>query len=211
MRETSHRARGFTLVELLIAVAVMALLTAAAMPALDAATGASARGAAGELAGAARYLFDTAALRHQTCRLVMDLDARSWWAECTKDRVTASREPVSASDAARAADEEALAERFPDDRDAEQRRLLAKAKWGAFSDRIAAKRSLPGSAAFSEVWAEHLREPATRGKAYVYFYPQGRAEEARVPIVDGSNAYSVVVPAFTGRARVVPGKPEVKR
>jgi general secretion pathway protein H len=206
-------AHGFTLVELLIAVAVMAVLTAAAVPALNAVTGANARSAAGELAGAMRYLFDTAALRHETCRLTLDLDERSWWAECTKDRVFAAREALSASDAAREAEqeEEDLEARFPDDRDAEQRRLLAKAKWGRFSDRIAKKRTLPGDAAFREVWAEHLREPATRGKTHVYFYAQGRAEEARVPIVDGEHVYSVLLPAFTGRAKVVAGKPEVKR
>jgi general secretion pathway protein H len=202
---------GFTLVELIIAVAVVAVLTAAAMPALNAVTGSNARSAAGELAGAARFLFDTAALRRQTCRLALDLDAQAWWAECTADRVYAAREAQSASDAARAEDDEQLAERFPDERDAEKRRLLAKAKWGQFSDRLAAKRELPGDAAFSEVWAEHLREPATRGKAYVYFYPQGRAEEARIPIADGEHVYSVVLPAWTGRARVVAGKPEVRR
>jgi general secretion pathway protein H len=213
MARRRAQARGFTLVELLIAVAVMALLTAAAVPALNAVTGANARSAAGELAGAMRFLFDTAALRRQTCRLALDLEERSWWAECTQDRVFAAREALSASDAAReeAQDDEELAARFPDDRDAEQRRLLAKARWGQFSDRIAKKRSLPGGAAFQEVWAEHLREPATRGKAYVYFYPQGRAEEARVPIADGDNVYSVLLPAFTGRARVVAGKPEGKR
>jgi general secretion pathway protein H len=203
--------RGFTLVELIIAIAVVAVLTAAAVPALDAVTGANARTAAGELAGAMRFLFDTAALRRQTCRLALDLDERSWWAECTADRVFAAREAASPSDLAREEDDDALAERFPDERDAEERRLLAKAEWGQFSDRLAKKRTLPGDAAFSEVWAEHLREPATRGKAYVYFYPQGRAEEARVPVADGDHVYSVILPAWTGRARVVTGKPEVRR
>jgi general secretion pathway protein H len=211
MRRAQPTDAGFTLVELIIAIAVLAVLTAAAVPALNAVTGANARSAAGELAGAMRFLFDTAALRRQTCRLALDLDERSWWAECTADRVFAAREAVRPEDEAREEDEDALAERFPDERDAEQRRLLAKAKWGQFSDRIAKKRELPGSATFSEVWAEHLREPATRGKAYVYFYPQGRAEEARVPIVDGSHVYSIVLPAWTGRARVVTGKPKVQR
>ncbi len=55
---------GFTLIELLIVVAVIALMAAAAAPAVASLTGANARGAAGEIAGAARYLFDTASLRH---------------------------------------------------------------------------------------------------------------------------------------------------
>ena len=58
---------------------------------MSAVTGANARAAAGELAAGARYLFDTAALRHQTCRLALDVDHATWWAECTKDHYYAPR------------------------------------------------------------------------------------------------------------------------
>jgi hypothetical protein len=47
--------------------------------------------------------------------------------------------------------------------------------------------------------------------AYVYFFPQGRAEQARVPVRDGDLAYSVILQPFTGQARVVSGVPEVPR
>lgn len=201
--------RGYTLIELIIVIAVIGLLAAAAVPALNAVTGANARSAAGELAGAMRYLFDTAALRRQTCRLAVDIDGGAWWAECTKDRFTLSREKASAQ--SREEDDEDLADRFPDERDAERRRLLARATFGKFSDRLAGKRSLPGSVRFGGVWSEHQREPFDRGMAYVYFFPQGRAEEAQVPVVDGDNAYTVVLQAFTGNARVVRGVPEVPR
>jgi general secretion pathway protein H len=192
-----------------IAIAVIAVLSAAAIPTMNAVTGANARGAAGELAGAMRFLFETASLRHETCRLALDLDERAWWAECTKDRVFAAREAQDARDLAR--EEEALEERFPDERDAEKRRLLARARWGRFEDRLVKRRDLPGDAAFVDVWAEHQREPLGKGRAYVYFYPQGRGEEARVPVADGDHVYSVMLQPYTGRAEVVVGKPEVRR
>jgi general secretion pathway protein H len=202
--------RGFTLIELLIVIAILAVLSAAAIPAMSAVTGANARAAAGELAGASRYLFETAALRHETCRLALDLDQGTWWPECTKDRAYASRE-LSDKPETREEDDASLEDRFPDERDAEKRRLLARAKFGQFNDRLAKKRALPGSAAFNEVWSEHQREPFSKGMAYVYFYPHGQSEAARIPIVDGSNVYSVVLQPFTGRAKVVTGKPEVPR
>ena len=46
--------------------------------------------------------------------------------------------------------------------------------------------------------------------AYVYFFPNGQAEAARIPIADGDNVYSVVTQPFTGRAKVVVGKPKVR-
>jgi general secretion pathway protein H len=209
MRRPSPGASGYTLIELVIVVAVIAILAAAAVPALRGVTGANARLAAGELAGAMHYLYDTAALRRETCRLALDLDGGAWWAECTKQHFTLSREKASAARPEEEDDD--LADRFPDERDAERRRLLARAKFGKFEDRLARKRSLPGSVHFDGVWTEHQREPFTRGMAYVYFFPQGRGEAAQVPIRDGDTAYTVVLQPFTGRARVVTGVPEVPR
>lgn len=210
MRRAGH-SPGYTLVELVIVVAVIAILMAAAIPALDGVTGANARSAAGELAGGMRYLFETAALRRETCRLAIDIDASTWWAECTKDRFTLSREKEGSTRHPDADEDEALADRFPDERDADRRRLLARARFGQFSDRLARKRSLPGAVKFDQVWSEHQREPFGKGMAYVYFFPQGRSEQARVPVHDGDHAYSVLQQPFTGRARVVTGIPEVPR
>ncbi len=213
MRRTLHRPAGFTLIELLIVIAVVAVAAAAAVPAVNSVTDANARAAAGELAGAMRWMFDTAAMRHETCRLALDVDHSAWWAECTLTRPGERRAPVAVKDgtAAREEEDDALAERFPDERDAERRRLLARARFGAYEDRQVKKRGLPGSAAFTDVWTQHQHEPQTGGIAYVYFFPQGQAEAARVPIADGGNVYSIVLQPFTGRARVVPGKPEVPR
>jgi general secretion pathway protein H len=192
---------GFTLVELMIVVAVIALLAAMVVPAAESLTGANARQAAGELAGSMRALFDTAALRHATCRLVLDLDGRAFWAECA---------PGAAGAPAAEDDEKTLAARFPEENDPEIRKLLAASTYGALSDRLLARRTLPGKVKFGAVSVSGRREAALTGTVYVYFFPGGRAQRAHVPVADGTNLYTVVSEAFTGRARVVPGKVEVR-
>ncbi len=202
-RRSHQITRGFTLIELLVVVGVIALLAGLAAPALGSLTGANARKAAGEVAGAMRYMFDTAALRHQTCRIALDLDARAWWAECAPGAAGIAR------DARQQESDEDLARRFPDERDEAARRLLARTKFGAFSDRLVQKRELPGRTGFGTVRVEG-RDGAKEGTAYVYFFAAGQAQRAFVPVVDGSNIYTIVVEPFTGRARVVAGNVEVR-
>jgi general secretion pathway protein H len=201
---TRGREGGFTLIELLVVMGVIALLAGLAAPALGTLTGANAREAAGRLAGAMRYMFDTAALRRETCRIALDGASRSWWAECAPGAATIERDARARDDA------EELARRFPDEKDDQTRRLLAKTTFGAFSDRLVPKSELPGSATFGKVSVEGFSSGEDR-IAYVYFFPSGRAQRAYVPVVDGSNLFTVVVEPFTGRARVVVGAVEVRR
>jgi len=202
------RSRGFTLVELMIAVAVIAVLAAAVIPSVSSLSGADARKAAGELSGSLRFLFDTAALRHATCRMVLDLDARSYAAECAPRLVGVAR---GASPEAEAADEEELQRRFPDEEDADRRRLLARSRFGAFSDALLKKRELPGRTEIRSVRVEGRQEPIAEGQAYVHFFPGGQAERAFIEVADGATLYTVVVEPFTGRARVVTGAVEEGR
>ncbi len=197
----ARTSRGFTLIELLIVMAVIALLAGLAAPAVGTLTGANAREAAGRISGAMRYMFDTAALRHTTCRLALDLDNRAWWPECAPSAAAIGRaEDESEAD---------LERRFPGERAEELRKLLAKTQFGSFSDRLVDKRTLPGNAKFGQVHVEGRRDAAS-GVVYVHFCPGGQAQRAYVPLVDGNNVYTVVVEPFTGRARVAIGKVEPK-
>ena len=76
-RRASHRAqRGLTLIEISIAIIIVAMLFSAAVMGIGSLTGAKAKGSAGELAGLIRSLYDSAALRGRTCRLVFEIPDR---------------------------------------------------------------------------------------------------------------------------------------
>ncbi len=196
-------AKGFTLIELLIVMGVIAMMAVAVVPALESLSGANARKSAGELAGSMRALFDTAALRNVTCRMAMDVENRAWWAECAKERAGIARDPDRSPP-------ENLEERFPDEHDAEKRRLLARTAFGAYTDRLVKRRQLPGSTEFRPLHLEGRRDAIEKGIGYVYFFPGGQAQRAYVPVADGNNLYTVVLEPLTGQARVVIGKVEAR-
>ena len=87
-----RRDSGMTLIEIGVALAVAALMLAVAVPALSAVTRAQLRQKSGQLAGAVRSLYGSAAIAGHTCRLVFDLDADAYWSECAKTNVRLSRE-----------------------------------------------------------------------------------------------------------------------
>ncbi|HVP68982.1 MAG TPA: prepilin-type N-terminal cleavage/methylation domain-containing protein [Anaeromyxobacteraceae bacterium] len=212
MARQARHPRGFTLIELLIVIAVIGVAAAAAAPALSSLTGTNARAAAGEIAGASRFLYDTAALRHETCRLALDIDKRTWWGECTAAASDGRRRQPVVSRDGRAEDDEAVAGSRPaDEREAEKRRPLARAKFAALDGGPVKKRPLPGAASFGGVWTPRQREPQAKGLAYVYFYPQGQADPAQVSVADGGHVYTVRLQPLTGHARVVSGPVEVPR
>jgi general secretion pathway protein H len=87
--------RGFTLIELTVALTVAVLLFSGLFLGLGALTGTRARKALGELGGAARSLYDTASLTGHTCRLVLALPKDdsaefSYRAECANGAVTSA-------------------------------------------------------------------------------------------------------------------------
>jgi general secretion pathway protein H len=200
---------GFTLIELLVVVGVFALVAGLAAPALGTLTGANARSAAGSLAGAMRYMFDTAALRRERCRIALDAASRAWWAECAPGGAAAVAKDARTQERAQELADD-LARRFPDEKDAAMRKLLGQSAFGSFSDAYVQKRELPGRAGFGKISVEGLAD-AEGQVAYVYFFPGGRALRAYVPIVDGANVFTVVVEPFNGHARVVPGAVEPKK
>jgi general secretion pathway protein H len=91
----SRAPRGFTLIELTVALTIAVMLFSALILGLGALTGTRARKALGELGGAARSLYDTASLTGHTCRMVLilprdDSAEFSYRAECASGAVTSA-------------------------------------------------------------------------------------------------------------------------
>jgi len=223
---------GFTLIEMTVTLAVVAMLMSAAVLGVGAITGAEARSAAGQLAGTVQALFDQAALTGRTCRLVFELptrretDARiSYRAECAESGVTTSRDRDQAlkaesdrrrdADRARPQDERIL---NPPDGPRSLEQLLTEeeervSRAGAFSsytDAVIEPRTLPSSVKVA-VWVRGQKEYVEEGPAMLFFFPQGYTEKAQILFTQGNDTWTLKLEPLTGRVTVVPEALEVPR
>jgi prepilin-type N-terminal cleavage/methylation domain-containing protein len=72
---------GFTLIEIMVVFAIVALLSVGATQGFRSLRKADLREATTQLSGAMRYLFDRASTTGKIHRLVIDMETSSYWAE----------------------------------------------------------------------------------------------------------------------------------
>jgi general secretion pathway protein H len=198
-----RRDSGMTLIEIGVALAVAALMLAVAVPALSAVTRAQLRQKSGQLAGAVRSLYGSAAIGGRTCRLVFDLDADAYWSECAKTNVRLSREGERSQGGARVPAREELlqAREGLSEEEREKLEIAQKSAFAPSSD--VPKTDLGGSVKFTDIWVQHQPERYTTGKSFLYFWSSGLTEEASIHLAQGDDVYSLIVSPLTGRVRIV--------
>ncbi len=213
-----------TLIEVVIALMIVAVLFAAVVFGVGSLTGARAKEASTELAGTIRALYDTAALSGKTCRLVFDLPDEkdeegevSWRAECAQGGVTASAKRDDELKDARKKAEDKVKNPSRDDRfrrldsddaptlqelqQAEAKRVEKAAEYANFSTEDVVEKTLPSNVRV-EVWTQKQRLPTKSGPAYLYFFPQGYTERAQVWVRQGDNAWTLTISPLTGKTRI---------
>lgn len=215
----THRSsqRGVTMIELLIAVALVALLTGGVATGLGAFGSTRLRASATMILGGVRVAMTQANTTGYPTRLVFDLDQRLVTLEQSNARMLRktddrSREEDPSAGAAAATEAEREA--------AEASKRILEGPREAPPLFVASKafnrnggRSLEPEIAFKSVQTEHDDEPRTDGRAYLYFWPGGGTEKAVIVLTrpgmpDGT---SIVVSSLTGRASILKGTIEFDR
>lgn len=231
MSRARRLAGGFTLIELVIAIAIVATVAGGAVYAIGNVTGARARESSAELAGAIRSLYDSAALSGKTCRIVFELPgerdedtAVTYRAECAKSGIAVAakrdeelREATSARDKKDKVDpNDTRFRRLTSDREPtvqelmarEQQRVDEQAKFSGFESEDVQPRKLPSNVKL-EVWTAKQHDRVKHGTAYLYFFPQGFTERAQVYVKQGSNVWTLQVSPLNGKVVIVPEELEV--
>ncbi|MBM4391619.1 MAG: prepilin-type N-terminal cleavage/methylation domain-containing protein [Deltaproteobacteria bacterium] len=208
--------RGITLVEIMVALAVIVLVTAVAIPSMAAVFDLEQRGAAKQLVDSYRLLQTEAMLRNVSFRIAYNLDRRTWWVEVGEPSALIFSDPR--------AREEAEKER--------QRKLkhftqkeIAKGEADDIVDDGSGKftgldtpffetrHELPGDTAFAFVYTPQYGDPVEPSEelpddaederiVYSHVFPDGTMEYTVVRLVDiydPADGYTVEVEPFSGQ------------
>ena len=223
--------RGFTLIEMMVALTIVVVMFAAVVYGVGALTGARAKESSTELAGVIRNLYDTAALSGKTCRLVFDLPGERdvagavvWRAECAKSGITAA---AKRDDELKAAGDKKGKDKLADDKrfrrldsdgapsvqelqDREKNRVEEATKFSSFQSDNVVEKHLASSVRV-EVWTAKQKDKVKTGPAYLYFFPQGFTERAQIWIRQGSNTWTLTVSPLTGKTVIFSESLEMPR
>jgi general secretion pathway protein H len=206
------------LLEVMIAIVLLSLLIAVAVPSLGALSGAQLKETTGLMAGAIRDTYARTALAGKSARLVMDLEAQTWWIEVAPNVVRTYREKIKSDRDDRAQldpPDERLEHIDKDTQDEKERaklELLSPPQWKPAEGEDGQAHKLPGDVHYKDVWIEHLYERMTKGKVALYFYPGGMTEEALITLTDddeGERTLTLVVSSLTGEVSVEEEEPRI--
>jgi len=219
--------QGFTLIEIMVVLAISAMMVAGVVKGFRSLRKADLRESATNLSGAMRYLFDRASVTGENHRIVIDMETGMYWAEVSDDRFYIPREETTEQlhereDKEAAEDEDEAKKRERADREAERGKGSGanssfdlsklevadfrpkRARFASFKD-LALKPVKLKKVKVRSVYTPRVTDPLTAGRAYVYFFPLGQTEPAIVTLSDvdsNDTIYSLVVHPITGRIRI---------
>ncbi|MFH1469712.1 MAG: prepilin-type N-terminal cleavage/methylation domain-containing protein [Pseudomonadota bacterium] len=206
---------GFTLVEVMVTIAIILLILGIGIPSMAGLLGLQQRGVVHQLATTFAYLRDEATLRNVTFRIVFDLDKRSWTVQAGSPDAT-----IFENQEDREEWEEELESRLSRFTEREIEEGAAKEledQTGRFQNlediTLDAQVELPGGSAFAWVWtpqfeepqephAEAPEDPEENTIVYAHIFPDGQMEPVVIRIVDEDDpddGWTLIVEPLTGR------------
>ena len=232
VRSARRRSQGFTLIEVMVALMVVALIATIGVKGFRTVTKGNLREGSAHMSGAIRFLFDRASITGKYHRLVIDLNEGRYWAEVSDDRFFAPNQAESEPERQKREEKEDAAEDEERKRKEKQDLLYGgsssssssasssssfdmskmevgefrprRARFAAFKETALKPVTLKKEVRIKSVYTPRMTDPVTAGRAYLYFYPLGQTEPAVITLTDksGQNVFSLVVHPITGRVRI---------
>jgi len=210
---------GFTLIEMIVALAVVVLVIGAVVMSFASVRTARLRKAAVQISGTVRYAYDRARASGRDHRIVFVLgeDSTKYWIETATEGQVRIGGTVDRSREMR----EARLEGDDQDQDAQTTaggldkeiavKQAPKPAWKKYKSRLSTEVTLR-RVHISSIYLARLGEEVTEGEVSLYFWGNGQTEKAIIFVTDDEDReYSIVVHPLTGRAKIFKGHYDVPR
>ena len=207
LRRVPHRTnRGFTLIEVILVITIIAVVVTGATFGLGAITRTRLRSSAFKVTSAARFAYNRSLTRGTTTRLRFDFEKNTMAVEETDTPVTLATEAQLESDAGEAVDPWDLAR-------ARLEKPLSHVRpkspfrpirnqSGKVLKRYTAQ-PVGNDISIHALITPHETDKRIDGEGSVYFFPGGLTEHAVIQLSDSSDTvYSVEIHPLTGNARI---------
>lgn len=179
--------KGFTLIEVLIVVALIALISAIALPGISSYYQVSINSATRELASAVKEAYHSTVVTGRVHRIAYDLAKNEYWVESGPDTVLLDTKETQERDSRR--------KRFSFSTEKEKPSPFQMEK-----SITRKKQSLPIGVSFEDVVTQQAADPMKTGIVFTHFFPQGMTEQTLIHLKDSSqHQVSLVISSLVGR------------
>lgn len=187
---------GFTLVELLVVVALMALIGTMAIPSISSVFKLSLGSTTRDIATTVRHAYNAALMTKKVHRLVYDLKEHRYWVEVGPQQLLMDTEESRARSA--------RAKKFGSKQEAAEGKDENAPTFSLASYVTRKKNDLPRGVELEDVTTEQTKDPITEGLAYTHFFPHGIIEQTVIHLKDTSNhKATLVIAPIVGRTKVI--------
>ncbi len=194
---------GFSLVEMLVVVALAALIGTMAVPSISNVFKISLGSTTRDLATTIRHAYNAAMMTKKVHRLVYDFKDNQYWVEVGPQSLLMETEETRAK--------AEKARRFVKLSPEEEEKKKAESPFSIATYVTRKKTALPRGVTFEDVTTEQAKVPITEGVAYTHFFPHGIIEQTVIHLKDTSSHHAtLVVEPLVGRSKVIERYVEAK-
>ncbi len=186
--------RGFTLVEILVVIAIISAIAGIGIPTIKNILRSNLKSSAFQIASLSKFAYDSAVVKGKTHRITFDFDNKTYKLEV-------------------AGSEDFLVEQKEDDKENNKDKYNKKNKteeqkpqeFYAFSGDIGKEHKLSSGVDFDSIENLNTKKKYTEDVAYVYFFPQGETEDVIIRLSgkkSNTGFYSIRLNPLNGKAKI---------
>jgi prepilin-type N-terminal cleavage/methylation domain-containing protein len=187
---------GFTLIEIMVVIALIAIVMGFALPNLGIISSHNLKSAALTIAGMIRATYDRAAIKNRQYRLVFDFteNKNSVWAE-----YLVPEESEGTTDEEKKSEEEPV----KSEKESTEKVVIAKGSYEVDDSELLEKYSLPRGVKLAGLESMHTGGEVKEGKDFILFLPNGFVEKSHIHLQgSGDTVFSLEISPLTGNTRV---------